>query len=80
MAEQLLHHPDVGAVVEHVGRARVAQHVRGQPVAEPGAVARGAHDQPAPWRVSRPPRALRNTAPTRAPRDRAALEHGRPSR
>ena len=33
--EQLLHHPDVGAVVEHVGGAGVAQHVRGQPVAEP---------------------------------------------
>ena len=28
MAEQLLDDPDVGAVVEHVGRARVAEHVR----------------------------------------------------
>ena len=46
MAEQLLHHPDVGAVVEHVGRARVAQHVREQPAAEAGPVARGPHDQP----------------------------------
>ena len=39
VAEQLLHGPDVGAVVEHVGGARVAQHVRAEPVAEADAVA-----------------------------------------
>ena len=38
MAEQLLHHADVGAVVEQVGGARVAQHVGRETVAEADAV------------------------------------------
>ena len=38
VAEQLLHHPDVGPAVEHVGGARVAQHVREEPARQPGAV------------------------------------------
>ena len=52
VAEQLLHGPDVGAVVEHVGGARVAQHVRAEAVAEADPVAVGAHDCQAPWRAA----------------------------
>ena len=47
VAEQLLDHPDVGAVVEHVGGARVAQDVRRQAVAETGADPGVADDPPA---------------------------------
>ncbi len=30
MSEHFLHHPEVRAVIEHVGGARVPQHVRGE--------------------------------------------------
>ena len=46
MAEQLLDHPDVGAVVEHVGGAGVAQDVGRQSVAQPDRLAVPAHDPP----------------------------------
>ena len=55
--EQLLHDPDVGAVVEHVGGAAVAQHVGGETVAEADPVAVAAHD---------PPRALAGQPPAAA--------------
>ena len=47
VAEQLLHDAQVGAVVEHVGRARVPQHVRRQLRVEPDPLAGAAHDRPA---------------------------------
>ena len=68
VAEQLLHRPDVGAVVEQVGRARVAQHVRAQAVAEADPVAVLLHHQPRPCR--RQPSARRSG--TRPRRRRAA--------
>ena len=37
MAQQLLHGPDVRAMVEHVGGARVPEDVRRQPGTETGA-------------------------------------------
>ena len=40
MAEQLLHHADVGAAVEQVGRERVPQRVRGDVPGDPGALGR----------------------------------------
>ena len=75
VAEQLLHHPDVGAVVEHVGRTRVAQHVREQAAPSPARSPAARTISHAPWRVSRPPRALRNSADSRAGRPTSS---GRP--
>ena len=46
VAEQFLDHPDVGPVVEHVGRARVAEHVGGQPVPQPDPVPVAPDDGP----------------------------------
>src|SRR5207342_3873873 len=47
VAEELLHHPDVGAPLQHVRRARVAQDVRRQTAAQAGALPRRADDLPA---------------------------------
>ena len=74
VAEQLLHDPDVGAVVEHVGGARVAQHVREQPVAEAGAVTGGPHDQPCA--LAGEPAAARVEEQAALGRARRALELG----
>ncbi|GAB4929494.1 hypothetical protein MAHJHV33_49790 [Mycobacterium avium subsp. hominissuis] len=37
-AEQLLHHPHVGAALEQVGGERMPQHVRRHPRGDPGAL------------------------------------------
>ena len=44
--EELLHHADVGPVIEHVRCARVAERVRVELVGEAGPVTRGPHDEP----------------------------------
>ncbi len=48
MAQEFLHRTDVGAVVEHVSRTRVAQYMRGQTVAETDLVSVKTDDSPCP--------------------------------
>ena len=79
VAEQLLHGPDVGAVVEHVGGAGVAQHMGAQAAFQTGPLAVLRTTPQAPCRDRRPPRVFRNTAsasPRRA--HRAGATSGRP--
>ena len=46
VAEHLLHYAYVGAAVEHVGGAGVAQHVGSEQRPDPGRLAVAAHDEP----------------------------------
>ena len=68
MSEQLLNDPQVGAALEQVGRERVAQRVRGDPLGEPGRRGRALDRGHACWRASRRPRSPRKTGPPRAAR------------
>ena len=48
VAQQLLDHPDVGPVGQHVGGARVSEHVRAHPLAEAGPLGAVPHRGPGP--------------------------------
>ena len=62
MAEQLLHDAQVGAVVEHVGGARVPEHVGAERPAETGPRARSGWTMAHPARGRADRRWLRNIA------------------
>ena len=72
VAEQLLHHAQVGAALEQVRRERVTQRVRARSARRPDGVDPAADAPPRPARASAaPPWALRKTAPS-SPAPRAA--------
>ena len=62
LPQQLLHGPDVGTVVEHVGGARVPQHVRVEALPQPGPAAGVPHEVPA--RLAGEPATAADSLPT----------------
>ena len=66
MTEQLLDDPQVRSALEQVGRERVAERVRRDPVAQAGSCAAPRTTANACWRANRRPRSPRNSGPPRA--------------
>ena len=62
MSEQLLHHPDVRASFQQVGREGMPERVERDPALDPGGLDEAASSRVQLCRVSRPPRWFRKSA------------------